>query len=144
MKKLLKIAAALTVLGILAAIYVWFFIYNKPHRDYEKAKADFVLSAESCYNQYANGSKDSKQFLDKVLQINGIPNSIESTDTTVIVVFAFNSGMFGDEGIRCTMLPDFQKEARHLKLDNEVVIKGHCTGYNGTDVIMENCSIITQ
>jgi len=144
MKKLIKIVAALAVLGILAAIYVWFFIYNKPHRNYERAKADFVLTAQTCYNQYANDSEESKKYLDKVLQIDGIPNTVEATDTTVIVVFVYNHGMFGDEGIRCSMLPDFQKKARNLNQDKNVTIKGHCTGYNGTDVIMEDCSIIPQ
>lgn len=144
MKKLLKIGAVLAVLGILAAIYVWFFVYNKPHRDYDKAKADYMLSAQTCYNQYANGSEESNEYLGKVLQIEGIPKSIESTDSTVIVVFAYNSGMFGDEGIRCSMLPKYFEKARNLSMDKEVVLKGYCEGYNSTDVIMEFCSIITQ
>lgn len=144
MKKLLKIGAILAVAGILTALYVWFFIYNKPHRDYESAEADFTLPAEMCYNQYANGSDESKQYLDKVLQLDGIPASIESTDSTVIIVFAYNSGMFGDEGIRCSMLPGYQQQARKLQTDKRIVVKGYCAGYNGTDVILEYCSIIPQ
>jgi tRNA_anti-like len=144
MKKLLKIGAILAGLGILAAIYIWFFYINKPHTDYEKVKADYTLTAQSCYNQYANGSEESKKYLGKVLQIEGIPKSIESTDSTVIVVFAYNSGMFGDEGIRCSMLPKYFEKARNLSIDKKVVLKGHCDGYNGTDVILEFCSIITQ
>lgn len=144
MKKLLKIGAGIAVLGILAAVYVWFFIYNKPHRDYEKADADYIVSAETCYNQYAASAPESKQYLDKVLQIKGIPTSVENTDSTVIVVFAFSSGMFGDEGIRCTMLPNHQDNARKLNLSESISIKGYCSGYNGTDVILEHCSLVTN
>lgn len=144
MKKLLKIGAALAVIGILAAVYVWFFVYNKPHRDYEKADADFIISAEECYNHYASSDSKSQQYLDKVLQVDGIPSSIESTDSTMIVVFAFSSGMFGDEGIRCTMLPSQFEKTKTLTLSENITIKGYCTGYNGTDVILEHCSLITN
>jgi len=144
MKKLLKIGAGLAVLGILAAVYVWFFVYNKPHRDYQNAEADFIVSAETCYNQYAGNAEKSKQYLDKVLQVEGIPSSIESTDSTVIVVFAFSSGMFGDEGIRCIMLPNQHDKTNNLVLTENISIKGYCTGYNGTDVILEHCSLVTN
>ncbi len=144
MKKIFKIGGVLVVLGIVAAVYVWFFVYNKPHRNYEKAEADFTLSAEACYNHYSGGSDQSLQYLDKVLQVEGVPSSIESTDSSVIVVFAFNSGMFGDEGLRCTMLPNYHDRSTNLELSENVSIKGYCTGYNGTDVILEHCSLITQ
>lgn len=144
MKKILKIGAGLALLAILAGVYVWFYVYNKPHRDYQKAEADFVVSAETCYYQYSANTAESKQYLDKVLQVEGIPSSIESTDSTVIVVFAFNSGMFGDEGIRCTMLPNQHDQTRSLALSENISIKGYCTGYNGTDVILEHCSLVTN
>ncbi|MBU3927405.1 MAG: OB-fold putative lipoprotein, partial [Bacteroidetes bacterium] len=144
MKKILKIGAVLAVLGILAAIYVWFFVYNKPHRDYENATADYTLSAEAFYKHYANGSEESKKYLDKVIQVEGVPSSIETTDSTVIVAFAFGSGMFGDEGIRCTLLPNHHSQVKELDHSETISIKGHCTGYNGTDVIMEQCSLITK
>jgi hypothetical protein len=144
MKKLLKIGAGLAVLGLLAAVYIWFFVYNKPHRDYEKADADFIVSAEKIYNQYSGGDSESKKYLDKVLQIEGIPSYIESTDSTVIVVFAFSSGMFGDEGIRCAMLPNHFDKTRSLSLSENISIKGYCAGYNGTDVILEHCSLVNN
>ena len=144
MKKLLKIGAGIAVLGILAAVYVWFFVYNKPHRDYQKAEVDFIVAAETCYNQYSGNTAESQQYLDKVLQVEGVPSSIENTDSTVIVVFAFNSGMFGDEGIRCTMLLNQHDQTRNLALSENISIKGYCTGYNGTDVILEHCSLVTN
>ena len=144
MKKLLKIAVILAIIGVLSAMYVWFFVYNKPHRNYQTAEVDFTLPAQMCYNQYANRADEAIQYTGKVLQIDGIPSSIEKTDSTVIIVFAYNTGMFGDEGIRCSVLPDYQDKVEEIKLMKQVVMKGYCAGYNGTDVILEYCSIITQ
>jgi hypothetical protein len=59
-------------------------------------------------------------------------------------VFVFEQGDFGDEGIRCTMLPKYNFEAGKLQPDVEIKVKGYCTGYNETDVILEKCSIINQ
>ncbi len=136
-----KITGILILVGILGAAYVWFFVYNKPHRDYEAAKPDFVLTASSCYNYFAMHKKD---YTGKVLQIKGIAQKVETDDSLVVIVFVFNEGMFGDEGIRCTLLPKYHEQAKTLNLKKPVTVKGYCTGFNDTDVILENCSIIKK
>jgi hypothetical protein len=144
MKKLLKIIGILAVVGILAAAYVWFFVYNKPHRDYEKASADYELDAGECYQQFVNGTPESNEYVGKVLKIYGKPSGVENNDSIVIVTFVFSEGMFGDEGIRCTMLPKYNDKALALNLSEGISIKGYCSGYNGTDVIMMHCSLVNQ
>lgn len=47
MKRYLKIIGILAVLCIVAALLIYKFIYNKPHRDYEKAKAEFTIEASA-------------------------------------------------------------------------------------------------
>lgn len=145
MKNWLKVFAFAALVAILAIAYMWFFIYNKPHKNIEKAIPDYVISAQECYNHYANGeNNDDKNYTGKVLQLVGVPTSIESNDSTAVIVFAFNSGMFGDEGIRCTMLDTYKDKSLELKTNESVTIKGFCSGYNETDVILEHCSIITN
>lgn len=145
MKNWLKVTTLAILVGAIAIAYMWFFVYNKPHRDIEKAKPDYVISAGECYNHYAKGKNSEKNnYTGKILQISGMPTSIETNDSTVIVVFAFNSGMFGEEGIRCTMLTSYNDMAKELKPPTTVIIKGFCAGYNDTDVILEQCSIITK
>lgn len=141
MKKLKKIVALLVVLGIVGATYIWFFVYNKPHRDYENAQADFSIEAVDCYQEYTSlsGGKDDI-YTGKILEISGTPTKIESNDSLCVVVFVFNEGMFGDEGIRCTMLTNYHQKARQLDLTKHVKIKGFCSGYNDTDVVLEHCS----
>ena len=136
MKKLLKIAGILAIVGVLAAAYIWFFVYNKPHRDYEKAKADYELAASECYRQYVNNSIEASDYNGKILQVYGKPSNVEDNDSLVVVTFVFDEGMFGDEGIRCTMLPKYNARALALSFSEGITIKGFCSGYNDIDVIM--------
>ena len=144
MKKLLKIGGILAVVGILAGAYIWFFVYNKPHRDYEKATADYVVTAGECYQKYAGGNAVECEYTGKVLEISGKPSLVEQSDSLVVLAFVFNEGMFGDEGIRCTMLPNYNNTVLALNIDFGVTVKGFCSGYNGTDVILEQCSIVNK
>ncbi len=143
MKKWLIVLLVLFVLGLTGAGLVYKYIYNKPHRNFEMAKPDFVLPAKELFESYRNMRKDAEQkFNGKVLDISGKLKSVEVSDSLVIVVFTFAEGLFGDEGIRCTMLPKYNAEAEDLSPDAAIEIKGYCTGYNDTDVILEKCSLI--
>lgn len=143
MKKLKKIVAVLVILGIVGAVYIWFFVYNKPHRDYEKASVDFSIEAVDCYREFASNAGGVQNiYTGKILEISGTPAKIESNDSLCVVVFVFNEGMFGDEGIRCTMLASHHQKAKQLDIIKNVKIKGFCSGYNETDVVLEHCSIV--
>ena len=143
MRNWIKIIIVIAGIGIAGLAYVWFFVYNKPHRNIEKSTPDFVITASDCYQHYVEGQNtEIKNYTGKVLQITGIPSSIESNDSLMVVVFVFNNGMFGDEGIRCTLLPSYNKMAQNINLTEMLTIKGYCSGYNDSDVIIEQCSII--
>jgi hypothetical protein len=145
MKKWMKIIGALAVIGILALAYVWFFVYNKPHRDYENAKADHVLAAMELFEKYRSAHFPADSiYTGKVLQITGPLSKVSSKDSMVVAIFVFDQGMFGDEGIRCVMLPSHYAGLADYGIGSPITLKGYCTGYNDTDVIMENCSIIKE
>jgi hypothetical protein len=142
MKTWVKIILGLFVFGIVAIVLVYVFVYNKSHPDFEKMKPDYTVSASEFYNSYkANTTGSETKYNGKVIAVTGILSKIEATDSLVIAVFVFNQGMFGDEGIRCTMLPKFNEEAKKLQPGNQYKIKGYCTGFNDPDVILEQCSI---
>jgi hypothetical protein len=143
MRTWLKIILALFVTGVIAALLVYIFLYNKPHPDFENTKPDFTFAASDLYNSYKTNISDSeKKYSGKVVELSGILGKVETTDSLVIAVFVFNQGMFGDEGIRCTMLKKYNTEAQALLPSSTVTIKGYCTGYNDPDVIIEQASII--
>ena len=143
MKNWIKILLGLALAGIVAALLFYHFVINKPHPNFEKIKPDYSLNAGAFYNEFKTSKENAqKLYSGKVIEITGKLTRVENTDTLTIAVFVFTHGMFGDEGIRCTMLKKFSAEAKKLKSDGIIRIKGYCTGFNETDVIMEQCSLI--
>jgi hypothetical protein len=143
MKKFLIIALILLAIGAIAAFMVYKYVYNKPHPDYETKKSDLSIEAKRLWTDFSmNKDIADGKYTGKVLQIDGIIMRVEEAEGMVIVVFAYRKGDFGDEGVRVTMLPNFADAAKHIDPFKPVKIKGLCTGYNGTDVILENGSIV--
>ena len=145
MSKIIKILIGLAIVGILTAVYVWFFVYNKPHMDVAHAKADFSQPAGQLYSEFKqNKEATSAKYNGKVLEISGQLSKIEEADTLMTAVFVFEQGMFGDQGVRCALLPDQFEKAKSMKADSPVTVKGYCTGFNDTDVILEKVSFVEQ
>ena len=143
MKKVLIILVALVVIGAIAAFLVYKYVYNKPHPDYETAKVDLSIEAKRLWTDYSmNKDIADERYTGKIIQLDGRIMRVEEVDDLVVVVFAYRKGDFGDEGIRVTMLPDYNQAAKGIDPFKIVNIKGLCTGYNGTDVILENGSIV--
>nr|NQU94359.1 hypothetical protein [Bacteroidota bacterium] len=138
-----KIIIGLVLIGIVAAIFVYQFIYNKPHPDYEKADAEYSLAAsELFFNCREDGNASVEKYTGKVLEVSGILQNIEVIDTLVVAVFVFDEGMFGSEGVRVTMLPKYHKAIKQHPILQKITLKGFCAGYNDTDVILEKGSIV--
>jgi len=143
MKTWIKIFLGLAFIGILAAVGGYMFIYNKPHPNYEKTKAEYSISASDLF--YAcreNPESAGQKYNGKVLEVSGTLEGIEQVDSLVIAVFAFEEGMFGSEGVRITMLKKYNEAMMKLRLPKKIKLKGFCAGYNDTDVVLEKGSII--
>ncbi len=142
MKKWFKILLLLATVGIVTAINYYEFVINKPHPDYDKLSAKYSLTANDLYNQFTTKRKESEtKYNGEVVEISGKCKNIEQNDTMAIAVFSFKEGMFGDEGIRCTLLPKYKSEISNYKKDSYIKIKGYCSGYNDVDVVLIKCSI---
>lgn len=143
MKTWIKLLLGAFVVGIIGIALIYVFIYNKPHPNYEKMVPQFTLNAQELFDSYKNNKPSAeKKYNGKLLEIKGKLEQVESQDSITIAVFIFGHGMFGDEGIRCTMIPKFNEDAKKLIPQGNIRIKGYCTGYNDSDVILEQCSII--
>ncbi len=143
MKKWQIILLTLVLTGFSAAVAVYFLAYNKPHPDYEKAKPEFIISAEALYSAFIDDEMAANdQFTGKVVAIDGQVAGVEQLDELVIVSFVYDEGFFGGEGVRCTMLEGHHERALGLLPGESVKIKGLCTGFTGSDVILEHCSFL--
>ncbi|MEI7663575.1 MAG: hypothetical protein WCK34_15305 [Bacteroidota bacterium] len=141
----MKVLLGLFIVGVIAAFLVFKYVYNKQHPDYENVTPAFTLKTQDLYQSFTgNKAAASKQYTGQVIAVTGKLSKIETVDTLVTAVFVFKQGMFGDEGIRCTMLKKFNDAAKTLKPDGDVKIKGYCAGFNDTDIIFEKCSIVNQ
>ena len=144
MKKLIiKIGIGGMLVGLIAALLVFRFVINKPHPDYEKIEPAYVLLAVDLFESYAGDRATAEGLYNgKIVQLNGTLSKIEKTDSLTVGIFVFDNGMFGDEGVRCTMLPQYAQVTGDFAEGSEVRIKGFVAGYNETDVILDKCSII--
>ncbi len=143
MKKWLVFIFILLTIGAIGIYAGYRFFYNKPHPDYAGAEAVYRLSAQEIYQAYLrNPDAAGRQYNGKVIAVQGPVTRVEQADTLVIVVFTLSTGDFGEEGVRCTMLNVSADDARKLKPDGVVTLKGVCNGFTGSDVIIEKCLII--
>ncbi len=136
MKRLLILFAILLIISS----FIWLYVFHKPKADYKTVAADYTIYAEQLYKEYS--SKAGQQYTGKILAVSGTATGIESNDSIFTVVFVFNEGMFGDEGIRCVFLPEYNNELKKINFPAHVNLKGFCAGYNETDIIIEHCSFV--
>ena len=75
-----KIVLSILVIGIIAGGYVWFFIYNKSHRDYHSEDLKFQGNTEQLKSTFflKNGSIDSS-LIDVMIEVSGEITEMEST-----------------------------------------------------------------
>ena len=74
-----KIVLGIGVVGILAAAYVWFFVYNKSHRDHHSEDEVFNGNVIELREQFftGDGSIDSS-LIDQMVVIHGEVTEMES------------------------------------------------------------------
>ena len=136
-----KVILVALVIGLLGGAYGYFFMYNKSHPDYEQMDAEISVSAKDLFNACRDEGMSSK-YTGKLLEISGIPTDIEVHDSLSTLVFVFDDGMFGPEGVRVTFLNHFNDQVQQIPMDKELTIKAYCTGFNETDVILEKASLV--
>jgi hypothetical protein len=155
MNKWLKIILILAVIGIVAAILVYKFYINKPHKDIENAKAEYTLSADALYNEFKTNKLADSLYIDKVIEISGNITAVEfPSDSLVVAVFTQKKDsnqanpddilaqLDANGGIRCTMLFKYNDEAKKIAPSTAVKIKGLCNGMQGEDLIFVKCALV--
>ena len=135
------ILGALMVLLVVGVLFFW-LVYQKPHPDYEAMPAEHALSAGELYTAFiTNEEAAHQQYIGSVVQIEGALSQVEQPRDLVIVGFYFDEGIFGQAGVRCTMLEHYQQQALQLVPGQGVIIRGLVTGFTGSDVILDHCVI---
>jgi hypothetical protein len=131
--KLIKPIAIVTLfLVLITALYVWFFIWNKPQTNIKNATA-IKTEARELFTQYtANEKTANANYIDKILEVTGTAGTVSKNAEGLDVVFLLSGDpMFG---VICTM----EEQNTGIKTGDVVTLKGICTGFL-TDVVLIRC-----
>ena len=144
MKKSVIIIIVVALVFIAAAVY--FYVYNKPHRDVVGEEAAMTVTATELYNAFVNNPEEAnKTYLNKVIQVSGIVSDMTIlNDNDVKLVLSGGDAMFG---VACTFDDEHARSAQNLDKGSKTSIKGLCTGYSGDDimpgdVVLVKCTIV--
>ena len=133
MKKVLSIIAVLGLVALLAGVYM----YNKPHKDMDRAKADVSITAPQLFSAFENDEEAAnKIYLDKVIKVQGTIQNVEKDEENQLsLMLSSGNEMFG---IRCQM-DELSDQSKHqFKAGDTVTLKGICTGML-MDVVLVRC-----
>jgi len=121
---------------IIIAFFIAIKLYNKPHVDTKKSKADFVLTAQNLISDFLQDEISAEQkYANQVLQINGEIHKISTLNGNGVITLKFTNL---DSSIICHLQPEENKKILLFKKGQKITVKGICTGYL-LDVIMVNC-----
>ncbi len=133
MKKLLGIGLLLALLGLGAAYYM----YNKPHQNMLKAKADVVIPATELFAAFeSNEAEANRKYLDKVVKVTGIVKEAGPNDDGAIsVVLESGSAL---SGVICELDNLSEQKRTTFEVGEQLTFKGICTGML-MDVVLVRC-----
>lgn len=142
MKRKTLVLLIIPVSAILTFSAIFYYIYNQPHTNYAKARPDYRLeSPAQLYQEFLeNEATASARYNGKMIEFIGTPDTFEELDGKTIAVFNVEDGDFGPQGVRCTFIAQIPEANKQGKIR----LKGFLTGFNDIDVILENCSLITE
>lgn len=111
--------------------------------DYAKAEPEVSLKAKRLYTDFSkNAELANQKYTGKIVQLDGAITRIEPQgDSLLVVVYDYSQSGTDGEGIRVTMLPGQNDKAKGLSKRYPVLIKGLCTGFESSNVIIEKGSL---
>lgn len=110
-----KILLALTIVSILAATYVWFFVYNKSHVDFQEEDAAFTGQADELHQQaIADAVTFLEKYRNKAVQVEGV------------VTEAGSQGFTLNNGIICNL--EASSTQNVPTVGEKIMVKGRVVG----------------
>lgn len=136
LKKALLFGLLVLALG---SAYVWFFIYNKKHKNIENTKTDFTVSVIDIVKEFEDGHDSSwKKYNEKVIELSGVVHNIAPNDSISSVVFRPSENY----EVYCEVYPRFNEDALKLKANDTIVVKGFFSGAEKPDDMLEISGVL--
>ncbi len=134
-KNFLIALAVVILIGLCTGIYVWKFVWNKPHPTVENAENIIKVHARELAKEYnANEKASDAKYLNKVIEVSGTIIEMEKNQDGGLMVILQTDDPAA--GIQCAM------REKGLKVSlGHITIKGFCSGNGITGVSLTDCVI---
>lgn len=140
MKKIIKIALYLFIIGLLAGVGVYLYVFHKPHRNLANEKPAFVCTAENLYNEFsANDTASYSKYGNKAIEVSG--NVVEKTVTPKEITIVLFDSM---GGVSCsfdsTYISENKDKFEKIKSGANIIVRGQCDGADPIlGVVLTSC-----
>jgi hypothetical protein len=138
MKTYIKVALFAVIFLIIAGAGAGIYLFNKQHKDLQKTRPDFILTASDLQKTFENDeAAATAKYVKKIIEVSGIIESVNPGEgKTLSITLKTESDL---SSVICTFqsagdLPEF-------KAGDKIVLRGECSGYL-TDVLLNNCSTV--
>lgn len=142
--------------GILIALGVAFYMFNKPARNVQATKTDYSFNASTIVNEYLSDAHAANaKYLDeegnsKVLEITGVVADLSEDFNKQKVILLKNAT--DKAGVSATFTKETNAHTNNLKIGDEITIKGVIRSGAGYDadlemyenVILDKCDIVSR
>jgi hypothetical protein len=134
LKKRIVLWVGIPLLLVIAVAWGYHLIF-RPHKSTAGETVDFVISADSLYQQYqADEHSADQRYLNKVIEVMGKLAEIQHSGTSEIWILSPHPG---GGGINCQLFAGTKVDPEP-KNGESVTVKGRCTGFL-MDVNLADC-----
>lgn len=129
MKRVLGVLAVIILVAIVAGVIMW----NKPHRKVEDVKG-IAVTAQQLSKEYSADEKAANaKYLNKAIVVTGTISEIDTNENGGLMVVLQTGDPIA--GVQCTMRDKADKPV----VNEQVTIKGFCSGNSITGVTLTDC-----
>jgi hypothetical protein len=129
------------MVAALAGLYVWFFIWNKPHRTAADEEAFTKIGAHELFVEFAaDDSVAYAKYKDKIIQVSGELSEIKedaSGDTELVI----NTN---DPSAHVIVTLKKGDKAQDAKIGTAIEIKGICNGFLYEELLEQSDVLLNQ
>jgi hypothetical protein len=127
-KKIIKAGIILAVVGVLIAGAVGLYLFNMPHRNVQKAAADYSLTSSQIVAEYLTDKESAnKKYLSEdgdsqILEITGVVSKVSEdfNDQKVVLL----KGADDKAGVSASFTTETNANAAKLQVGETVTVKG--------------------
>ena len=132
-----KIIFGILLLFFFGAI-IGYKIYNKPHVNVAQEKAAISSTASVLLEAFSTDETAANlKYLGRIIQVKGVISKVEIVNKKGSISLE-TEALFGS--VLCTLTPEESLSIKELKIGQEILLKGICTGFL-MDVVLVKCII---